>query len=114
LNQDNQKPKTFSVGDTVTWTSQSGGRSKTKTGKVVVVVPRRRPLHSLEMADTSWKMGHFATYGTRDHESYLVQVGRSNRLYWPLVKYLEESEMSPIESLKMETDLHNWEAQDAD
>lgn len=28
-------------GDTVTWTSQSGGVYRTKTGKVVAIVPRK-------------------------------------------------------------------------
>lgn len=110
---DQNKPKTFSVGDTVTWTSQAGGRSKTKTGEVVAVVPHRRPLHSLQMADTSWKMSHLGIYSMRDYESYLVQVGKSKRLYWPLVKYLEKVELSPLEKHKMETDSHNWEVQDA-
>lgn len=27
-----EQPKTFQVGDTVTWTSQAGGNAKTKTG----------------------------------------------------------------------------------
>lgn len=78
--------KTFQIGDTVTWTSQAGGKSKTKTGEVIAIVPKLQ------------RMGYSIPDGfrfngwdgaTRSHESYLVQVGKSKRLYWPLVKHLK-------------------------
>lgn len=35
-----------------------------------------------------WTVKHLG--GIRGHESYLIQVGKSKRLYWPLVRYLEK------------------------
>jgi len=63
------------VGDRVTWTSQSAGTVKTKTGEVVrVLQPGERP---------GWKNQG----ASRDHVSYVVRVGR--RLYWPRVSQLQ-------------------------
>ncbi len=73
------------LGKTVEWTSQAGGRSKTKRGTVVaVVLPGGHPKDYIGS-------GHTVDAGSlgRDHESYLVQVGRSKRLYWPLVSKLQ-------------------------
>lgn len=94
MNQEN-KPKTFQVGDTVTWTSQAGGKSKTKTGKVIAVVPKGVNVRQ-------WVPDGFndsrlpQNLSFRFHESYLIQVGRSKRLYWPLVKYLEKVEIETV------------------
>jgi hypothetical protein len=80
------------IGKTVTWTSQSAGVSKTKTGKVVAVVAagaivgatiRRRP--DLAKYRTCNSMPNPGI--TRDHNSVLVAV--DNDLYWPLVSKLE-------------------------
>lgn len=78
----------FAVGDLVTWTSQSGGFTKTKTGRIVAIVPPRT------LADKCLPVGFLcnstAGYGgSRDHESYLVQIGTARRLYWPVVNRLE-------------------------
>jgi hypothetical protein len=73
------------VGDKVTWKSQSHGISKTKTGVVVVVIPKRTNPLSI---DEVKKMQLCFEYGSmRDHESYLVKAGY--RVYWPRVKHLE-------------------------
>jgi hypothetical protein len=103
LNQENQtKPKTFQVGDTVTWTSQAGGNAKTKTGKVVAMIKSNELLSSALMRlhlVNLYRWRHLAE-SIRDHESYLIQVGKSKRLYWPLVKYLKlvlETFMLPSE-----------------
>lgn len=79
----------FQVGDTVTWTSQAGGKSKTKTGKIVRIVPVNTRPYDV-MPEGYWVRA--ALYLHRPHESYLIQVGKSKRLYWPLVKYLEKAE----------------------
>lgn len=111
----------FQVGDTVTWTSQAGGKSKTKTGKVVMTIPAGMMLSEI-------LGGFWATWTIKDnllrernHESYLIQVGKSKRLYWPLVKYLEKvqvieagkdvysSGISPLEQYKREIEPHNCE-----
>jgi len=76
----------FQIGDTVIWTSQAGGKSKTKTGKVIAIAPAQRALSLLIPEGFTCR----ALEGFRLHESYLIQVGKSKRLYWPLVKYLEK------------------------
>lgn len=85
--------KTFQIGDTVTWTSQAGGNVKTKTGKVVAVVPTNIGLRQIVSRDSrEYSVDHLGLFSGRDHESYLIQVGKSKRLYWPLVKYLKKVE----------------------
>jgi len=85
------EPKTFQIGDTVTWTSQAGGKSKTKIGKVIAIVQAD--------IEVQYVLTHLQSDGfrlpdasllPRSHESYLIQVGKSKRLYWPLVRYLEK------------------------
>lgn len=83
-----QNPETFQIGDTVTWTSQAGGKSKTKKGIVLYVIPPAIvPKNHVTAGGWNWKR---VGVTFRDHESYLIQVGKSKRLYWPLVKYLEK------------------------
>lgn len=75
----------FKIGDRVTWESQAQGSTTKKTGTVIEVVGwRRRP--STIRHD-----------GTRDHESYVVEVqppptkrGRARKpvRYWPVVSKL--------------------------
>ena len=86
-----EKEKSFQVGDTVTWTSQAGGKSKTKTGKVVIIVPAGKLLGEIPLG--GFRFRHLTLFSSRDHESYLVQVGKSRRLYWPLVKNLKRVEV---------------------
>lgn len=116
------KPKTFQIGDAVTWTSQAGGKSKTKTGRVVFIVPANIGLRQIVSRESKeYSVDHLGLFSGRDHESYLIQVGKSKRLYWPLVKYLEKvqvieagkdvysSGISPLEQYKRETEPHNCE-----
>ena len=73
----------FNMGDKVQWDSQSAGYVKHKEGTVVEVVP----------AGTHPTIKHVASYiGTRNHESYVVQV--KYKLYWPLVLYLKPTPTS--------------------
>lgn len=90
-----EQTKTFQLGDLVTWTSQAGGKSKTKTGKVLFVIPPGKILREIFTGSPELEISHLGIYGTRDHESYLIQVGKSKRLYWPLVKYLNAATFGP-------------------
>lgn len=88
-----QNPIKFQVGDTVTWTSQAGGNTKTKTGRVIAIVPANsNPRLALPLG---FKLKSDALM-MRDHESYLIQVGKSKWLYWPLVKYLKPVDMESL------------------
>jgi vacuolar-type H+-ATPase catalytic subunit A/Vma1 len=69
----------FAVGDLVSWTSQAGGFHKTKTGTVIEVVATGKPPNK------------YGTTGTRQHESYVVEVPREpgrktlkSDIYWPV------------------------------
>lgn len=88
------------LGDKVRFRSQSHGNYKTKTGTVVVVVPRHT--NPLQM-DTVKKMCLCYEYGSmRDHESYMVRVGY--RVYWPRVKHLRKLVSIPaVGSADMDT-----------
>jgi hypothetical protein len=64
------------VGDLVVWDSQSDGKSRTKQGVIVEVIPPgKRP--NLRGAGSA-----------RKYESYLVRVG--GRIYWPRVIHLKK------------------------
>ena len=88
----------FEVGDVVTWTSQSLGRTTKKKGEVIMVVPSG---NSMDVALTDHIRKQYnctrigSLYSRRDHESYLIAVktGKSDRakktLYWPIVKNLK-------------------------
>ena len=84
-----ETPK-FKPGDPVTWTSQAGGESKTKQGIVLIVVLAGRNLKEA-ITDEQWRefTYPYSFSSRRPHESYLIQVGKSKRLYWPPVKYLK-------------------------
>jgi len=79
---------TFVVGEKVKWSSQASGFTKEKVGTVVAVVPAgdfvRDHIPAGCMIDS--------TSSTRNHDSYLVRVGKRRKLYWPLVKYLSKVE----------------------
>ena len=83
--------KGFKIGDKVTWTSSSGGSTKTKTGVVEAVI-RPGSLPSQE------QRAEADAYGmARDYESYMVRVpsktgkGRG-KLYWPIANKLKMAE----------------------
>lgn len=72
-------------GSIVKWKSQSHGRFKTKVAKIIAIVPKRVfpwvyvPIGMyLEKGDAK-----------RPHESYLVKIKGSNRLYHPRVSHLK-------------------------
>jgi len=89
----------FKAGDEVMWTSQSQGYRAKKEGMIVAVVPAfASPNLCLP---SGYSPNSSAGYGSRrDHESYLVQVGRSKRLYWPRVSALKSrvSELAALQS----------------
>lgn len=102
----------FQIGDTVTWTSQAGGKSKTKKGIVLYVIPPAIvPKNHVTAGGWNWKR---VGVTFRDHESYLIQVGNDKRLYWPLVKYLERAEPSPLERYKRQAEPWNVDTEDDD
>lgn len=80
----------FTVGDAVQWTSQAGGYTKTKSGIIVAVVPAKESALN-RIPEGFIKPAPQTVGGYRDHESYLVQVGRQRRLYWPRVANLERT-----------------------
>lgn len=80
----------FHIGDKVVWTSQAAGRSKTKTGEVVAIVPE-----GTEVRDCVPDGMHMNDYGMpRKDVSYLilVQRKRSTKLYWPVASNLSKPE----------------------
>ena len=83
----------FRAGEKVEWTSQAGGYTKTKTGVILVVVPAgvcpKKHANSLELVNV---LPPQYPGCPRDHETYLVQLGRRTRLYWPLVRNLKSLE----------------------
>lgn len=80
----------FKVGDVVAWESQSLGYVTQKTGTVVAVVsPGREAVDCLP--DGTKPRGTCGFGMPRQHESYLVRVGESCRIYWPVVKRLKRA-----------------------
>jgi hypothetical protein len=75
----------FTVGDRVTWNSQSAGYQKKKAGVVVAVVPPRCRVNDCIPCGFVLKS---IPGSPRQHESYLVRVGTTASLYWPRVALL--------------------------
>ena len=77
------------LGDKVYWTSQAQGFTKRKEGVIVAVVPMNQDPKDYVPQDAG---GVFFQLkfpgGFRDHESYLIRVGKKRTLYWPLAKNL--------------------------
>ena len=89
----------FKVGDMVTWTSQSGSYSKTKTGTVLVIVPAG----SRPVGPEGYRANSKAGYGlSRYEDSYLIAVGHV--IYWPRVCWLKlaEAEKVKLENIFLE------------
>lgn len=82
---------TFSIGDAVTWETQSKGRSKTHTGYVVAIVPAKRPVGFYIPKGFDFDM---AVTERRDHDSYVVQVPSRRRAHWPEVASLSAAKLS--------------------
>lgn len=75
----------FTVGDDVTWTSQSAGVAKSKTGIVEQVVPAGG-YPDRERFESLYRGPGVGLH--RDHESYVVRVpGKTaksqGKVYWP-------------------------------
>jgi hypothetical protein len=69
----------FKDGDEVEWTSQAGGKVKTKSGFIVEVIPPNAPPPQVR--------GSGPVGAPRKHESYVVGVLDKKGLvfYWPRV-----------------------------
>ena len=63
----------FNLGDEANWTSQAGGYTRKKVGKIIEIVPAGIEPRS-KLKDPGMP---------RNHESYVVAVGKTN--YWPRV-----------------------------
>lgn len=88
----------FKPGDLVTWTSQASGKSKTKQGVLIGMVPAMEKVLMYVPASYSLRNSNEVVLSQRrNHESYLIQVGKSKRLYWPLVKYLKLVKPEPLD-----------------
>jgi hypothetical protein len=83
----------FKVGDIVTWEFQSLGHYRRKKGTVIAVIkPNEHPSTFIRLSFGKYVCRSNGGYGApRDHESYLVQVGKSMRLYWPVVSNLQKA-----------------------
>lgn len=79
----------FRLRDTVTWDSQSGGFKKQKLGKIIIVVPANEDLHDYLPTDYL-PIGSDGFGLPRNHETYLVQIDNSKRLYWPRASALSK------------------------
>jgi hypothetical protein len=80
----------FKIGDKVQWTSQANAYTKTKHGIVVGIVGPCEPASQVACRLALYlrhKPGLF-----REHESYLVRVGKQESVYWPRVKHLQHEE----------------------
>ena len=82
----------FSLGQMVEWTSQAGGKERTKIGVVVGVLHAHMPLRLLPYYETmrinAW------SGSSRDHKSYIVaeiHPHRKSKFCWPRVQYLKKA-----------------------
>jgi hypothetical protein len=76
------------VGDTVGWKSQAGGYWKEKTGTIVAVVPAKR--FANDFVPEGFKVDS-SSLMYRDHESYLVQVGKSKKIVLAPCQWFEKA-----------------------
>ena len=78
------------LGDLVEWTSQSSGFTKTKCGKIVGIVPAGIDPKDHVPQDAGGVFFQLKNPGSpRNHDSYLIRVGKQRNLYWPLVNKLK-------------------------
>ena len=80
----------FNLCDKVTWNSSASGSMVTKTGEIVAVIPAHS--HPTDGAENRYGYQNRTIHlvQARDHESYLVRVGKRHRLYWPVVNKLHK------------------------
>jgi len=85
--------KTLRKGSKVEWASQSGGFSKVKSGIIIATVPAGK--NPMDYMPENMECNSHTGYGApRKHKSYLIQVGKSSRAYWPLVSCLNKPVMA--------------------
>ena len=76
------------LGDTVTWTSSAHGSAKTKTGKIIYIVPAGDSAQAVT-AYLAHLNAQWSDFGSvpRAQESYLILVPHPRKgkptLYWP-------------------------------
>ncbi|WP_271678878.1 hypothetical protein [Thermomonas mangrovi] len=92
---------TFKAGDLVTWTSQAGGHTRIKTGKVIAVIDGGHKSGETAASEIKKRVRagtHRSAFGggwDRAETSYLVEVanGKSGRakptIYWPVASKLK-------------------------
>ena len=73
------------IGDRVFWSSQSLGFRTQKHGIIIAIVPPNVLPHGKVPNGLKLLNPGFS----RDHESYLVQVRKISKLYWPRVCHLQ-------------------------
>lgn len=89
-----KKYPTFQLGQTVEWTSQANGCTRTKRGTIVCVVDAGRSVNAKEFPG----LQKGAPLGlSRQHESYIVRVPNKSGKgagthYWPIVSRLSAVE----------------------
>lgn len=81
---------TFSIGDRVTWTSQSASYRTTKRGAIVAIVPAFEDAH--DYIPVEFRCNSSDGFGSRrKHASYLIRVdGKGRKLYWPRIIHLKK------------------------
>jgi hypothetical protein len=88
----------FKIGQTVEWTSQANGTTKTKRGEIVAILPERECPRMLEIFGADYHSRYRSLVDARSlsrhEESYIVAVpGKTKRvrprLYWPRVSALK-------------------------
>lgn len=98
-----KKYPTFQLGQTVEWTSQANGCTRTKRGTIVCVVDAGRSVNAKEFPG----LQKGAPVGmARQHESYIVRVpsrpgAGKGRHYWPLVSQLRAVEETVPETQQL-------------
>lgn len=97
----------FKAGDMVTWTSQAGSHSKTKTGRLLFCVPAGRSPVNCPEYQALIQAGYRkldAPGMSRAQPSWIVVVG-TRHLYWPRVHQLRLTQ--DVHQLSVaETDVH--------
>jgi hypothetical protein len=82
---------TFSVGDTVHWTSQAGGVTTTKQGVIAAIIPAKAKVRTLvrDLAPYGASLERLGNgpLSCREEVSYVIRV-RTSTYYWPLVSLL--------------------------
>jgi len=80
---------------------------------VIAIVPANRDPRMVRIGD--YNLSRLPPFSSsRDHESYLIQVGKSKRLYWPLVKYLKRDWGKVSLALDAKVIVNPWEIESSE